>query len=102
MTLLLVILLLLGDVLLVAILGVLLDVKRSERDVVNEVRDLRLTSRARVSRAAVRSGVAEPEVALRRLGRVAQPRRVVFGGDGDSTLNRVLGKVTVREDEGDE
>jgi hypothetical protein len=102
MILLLAILVLLGDVLLGAILVALLDIKRSDSDMVDEVRSLRLVSRARMKRAAVRSGVAEPEVELRRLGRVAQPRRVVFGGDGDSELNKVLGKVQTGEgDEGE-
>ncbi len=90
MTLLLVILMILADVLLAAILGTLLDMKRSAQDTVDEVRDLRLTSRTRVRRAKVQTGVPSREEKLVRLGRSSASTRLVVGGDDDSQLNRIL------------
>lgn len=75
---------------LLAVVGVLLDIKRGILDNVAEVRELRLTSRTRVAKASVATGVADGEAQLRRLGRVSQSRRVVFGGDDDSQLHKVM------------
>lgn len=85
---------------LMVMLGVLFDMRRSAYDTVTEVRDLRLTSRTRVSRASVQSGVADPERKLVRLGRATKSRRVVVGGDGDSDLNRVLSGLGEKEEAG--
>lgn len=82
-------------VLTLCVFGVLLRVAEHQKATWEETRDLRLTARTRVSRAAVQSGVAEPERELSRLGRASAARRVVFGGDGDSDLNRTLSQVKI-------
>jgi hypothetical protein len=65
----------------------------------HELRDLRLTSRTRISDAAVRSGPLSEERLLTRLGRASKSSRVVVGGDADSQLNQdLLRGVNNRED----
>lgn len=85
--------------LLCGVVHLLSKIERNTRDSLVEIRDLRLTSRARVKRARLKTGVPDEEDQLVRLGRVAQPRRVIFGGDNDSELNRVLAGLPEPEDE---
>lgn len=58
----------------------------------DETRELRLTSRAKVSTAAVRNQPMSEEQKLVRLGRSSRAKRVVVGGDPDSELHTNLGK----------
>lgn len=60
----------------------------------HEVRELRLTSRARVSKASMQSGEVSHEQKLVRLGRASTGRRIVVGGDDDSQLNKNLSTTT--------
>lgn len=59
-----------------------------------EIRSLRLQSRARVAQASVQSGEVSEEQRLMRLGRASESRRVVVGGDDDSTQKQALVRQT--------
>ena len=85
-----VVLLILLDVMVVACLGTLLEIRRNTQDTMTEVRDLRLTARTRVRRAKMQNGATSDEQKLERLGRASVGRRVVVGGDPDSELHRVM------------
>lgn len=85
--------------LLAAIYFHLSDLATVLRDAEEEVRQLRIHSRARVSRAAVQSGAATEEQSLVRLGRASVGRRVVIGGDPDSHLNQQLTTLTQEADD---
>lgn len=63
---------------------------KATRQNTDEVQDLRLTSRARISTAVMRSGEVSEERKLTRLGRASKARRVVIGGDDDSQLSSDL------------
>ena len=65
----------------------------------DEVRQLRLTSRARVRRASMQSGATTDEQVLSRLGRASVGRRVVIGGDDDSVLSGQLRRGSGIKDE---
>lgn len=56
----------------------------------SEVRELRLTSRTRVSQALVRTGPVSEEAQLTRLGHASAARRVVVGGDDESPQKQRL------------
>jgi hypothetical protein len=66
-----------------------------------EVRELRLTSRTRISEVSVRSGAVTDEMVMRRLGRASVGRRVVVGGDPGSQLNKDLTTLEERETDHD-
>lgn len=55
-----------------------------------ELRSLRLRSRARIRDASMQSGPVTKEQELIRAGRAAQGKRVVFGGEPDSEQSRRL------------
>ena len=69
-----------------------------------ELRTLRLDSRARVSTVSMRTG-ADPEAPrlrqLRRLGRQAQGKRVVVGGDPESDQHQALLRGNTNTNPGD-
>ena len=69
---------------------------RAMESLTEEVRDLRLTSRTRISTAAIRNGPQSEEVELVRLGRASAGKRKVFGGEEDSLLNQRLERGSVR------
>lgn len=56
----------------------------------HEVRELRVTSRARVGSFKVQSGARSEERSLQRLGRASSGKRIVVGGEDDSPLNQKL------------
>jgi hypothetical protein len=87
---------------LVSLIGcgyLLSQIERNTRDAALEIRELRLVSRTRVRQAKVSTGVPSEEQKLQKVGRVAMPRRVVFGGDDDSTLNKTLNGLGAEDGE---
>lgn len=56
----------------------------------DEIKELRLTSRARVSQASYGAAPNESGVKLVRQGRAARSRRTIAGGDESSEQHRVL------------
>lgn len=64
----------------------------SNRAVVKELRELRLTSRAKVSTMKARSGPLSEEQKLIRHGRATRSKLVVFGGDPLAPQHTNLGK----------
>lgn len=86
---------------LVVCVGILLrlgDLVKATKDNTHEVEELRLTSRARISRVGIQSGAVTQEQKLQRLGRASIGRRIVVGGDDDSQLNHDL-TVSVEKDD---
>lgn len=74
-------------VLVVGFAGVWVAARHLERTINSlghEVRELRLTSRTRITTASVRSGAPSEVEILKRLGRASASRRIVVGGDDDS------------------
>lgn len=63
----------------------------SNREVVEELRQLRLSSRARVKTMSVQSGARTEEQELVRMGRATRAKRVVFGGDPEAPQFTNLG-----------
>lgn len=76
--------------LLVRLIGRVDEVDRHAQLTWEEVRNLRLKSRARVSEYGVQSGEVTQEQQLRRLGRSSFGRRIVVGGDDDSEQKQNL------------
>lgn len=68
----------------------LMRVVKVTKNLHGEMRELRLTSRARISQTKVRSGAVTDEETLVRLGRASKAKRVVVGGDPDSNLHTNL------------
>lgn len=56
----------------------------------DEIKELRLTSRARVGQASYGTAPNDPSVTLVRKGRAARSRRTIAGGDDSSEQHRVL------------
>lgn len=92
-------------VLLVSALVMLGKVSREVRANTAETRELRLTSRARVRDAVVRTGAdttGKHVRELHRFGRQTQGKRVVVGGDEESGLHQALSRQVRTDDDSNE
>lgn len=87
---------------LVAIVVLIIEVrhnKRAREELIHEIQELRLKSRARVGQTGIQSGAVTQEQKLRRLGRASVGRRIVVGGDDDSQLKKDLTTYEPPEDQ---
>lgn len=76
------------------------DLKEVTRGTTDEVRDLRLKARTRISEYGVQSGEVSHEQHMKRLGRASFGRRVVVGGDDDSQQKQDL-RLSVEDPDAD-
>lgn len=78
---------------IIAVLASVYDQVKVQTETLGQIKQFQMNPRTRMKQSKMRNRPVDREDQLARLGRIAEPRRKVVGGEEDSVLHHSLSKT---------